>query len=322
RLRQGARQRLRQVAALVVGEKPGEGKFAPVRGEAQIGPTLWSLGEVHAHPIGVEVEALRFAGRGNARHRQYIRRQLDRLVKAPGAVVELERSIYQRDVEAEEAEHRPSAFEQERHAGDEADTADRRHEDQEAGRPKRSVRIKHRAEGFALVRRIARRDLIARLDRRLFWAGIIAHVASLSRGTTVMKSLDRVATKAKSSVGKRPPPKASSKRLAVGGKRRTKLAKPAIEEMFRRFEAADPDRKSELEYVNPFTLLVAVVLSAQATDASVNKATRALFKIADTPEKMVRLSEGSVRDFIKTIGLYRNKARNVIELSRQLIANN
>ena len=91
--------------------------------------------------------------------------------------------------------------------------------------------------------------------------------------------------------------------------------------MFRRFAAADPHPKSELEYVNPFTLLVAVVLSAQATDAGVNKATRALFKIADTPEKMVRLGEDSVREFIKTIGLYRNKARNVIELSRQLIAN-
>jgi endonuclease-3 len=136
-----------------------------------------------------------------------------------------------------------------------------------------------------------------------------------------MKSLDRVATKAKSSPGKRPPPKAKSKRPAPGGKRRTLLGKPAIAEMFRRFEAADPDPKSELEYVNPFTLLVAVVLSAQATDASVNKATRALFKIADTPEKMVGLGEDSVRDFIKTIGLYRNKARNVIELSRQLIAN-
>jgi endonuclease-3 len=91
--------------------------------------------------------------------------------------------------------------------------------------------------------------------------------------------------------------------------------------MFRRFEAADPEPKSELEYVNPFTLLVAVVLSAQATDAGVNKATRALFKIADTPEKMVRLGEDKVRDFIKTIGLYRNKARNVIELSRQLVVN-
>ncbi len=102
---------------------------------------------------------------------------------------------------------------------------------------------------------------------------------------------------------------------------RTRLSKPAIAEMFRRFEAADPEPKSELEYVNPFTLLVAVVLSAQATDAGVNKATKALFKIADTPEKMVKLGEDQVRDFIKTIGLYRNKARNVIELSRQLVTN-
>ena len=136
-----------------------------------------------------------------------------------------------------------------------------------------------------------------------------------------MKSLDRVGAKTKRSLGKRPPAKVKSKLSAAGSKQRTRLAKPAIEEIFRRFEATDPDPKSELEYVNPFTLLVAVVLSAQATDASVNKATRALFEIADTPEKMVRLGEDSVRDFIKTIGLYRNKARNVIELSRQLIAN-
>jgi endonuclease-3 len=91
--------------------------------------------------------------------------------------------------------------------------------------------------------------------------------------------------------------------------------------MFRRFAAADPEPKSELEYVNPFTLLVAVVLSAQATDAGVNKATRALFRIADTPQKMVRLGEAGIREFIKSIGLYRNKARNVLELSRRLIAN-
>jgi endonuclease-3 len=103
--------------------------------------------------------------------------------------------------------------------------------------------------------------------------------------------------------------------------RRTRLRKPAIAERFRRLQAADPHPKSELEYVNPFTLLVAVVLSAQATDAGVNKATRALFKIADTPEKMVRLDEAGIREFIKTIGLYRNKARNVLELSRRLIAN-
>jgi endonuclease-3 len=102
-----------------------------------------------------------------------------------------------------------------------------------------------------------------------------------------------------------------------GAKRR--LTQSAIDEIFRRFAATNPEPKSELEFVNPFTLLVAVVLSAQATDAGVNKATRSLFKIADTPQKMVRLGEDELRERIKTIGLYRNKARNVILLSQQLI---
>jgi endonuclease-3 len=93
-----------------------------------------------------------------------------------------------------------------------------------------------------------------------------------------------------------------------------------IAEMFRRFAAANPHPEGELEHTNAYTLLVAVVLSAQATDAGVNKATRPLFKIADTPEKMVALGEERVRDCIKTIGLYRNKAKNVIALSEQLIA--
>ena len=105
-----------------------------------------------------------------------------------------------------------------------------------------------------------------------------------------------------------------------GSKRRAVLSEAAITEIFRRFAAADPEPKSELEFISPFTLLVAVVLSAQATDAGVNKATRTLFKIADTPEKMLRLGEEKLRDHIKTIGLYRNKARNVILLSQQLIA--
>jgi endonuclease-3 len=92
-----------------------------------------------------------------------------------------------------------------------------------------------------------------------------------------------------------------------------------IEEAFRRFEAVKPEPKGELIHINPFTLLVAVVLSAQATDAGVNKATPALFALADTPEKMVALGEPKVRDLIKTIGLFRNKAKNVIALSRKLI---
>ncbi len=93
-----------------------------------------------------------------------------------------------------------------------------------------------------------------------------------------------------------------------------------IAEAFRRFQAANPEPKGELKHINPFTLLVAVVLSAQATDAGVNKATPALFAVADTPEKMVALGEERVRDLIKTIGLFRTKAKNVVELSRRLVA--
>ncbi len=100
---------------------------------------------------------------------------------------------------------------------------------------------------------------------------------------------------------------------------RRRISLEAIEEIFARFEAREPEPKGELEHVNPFTLLVAVVLSAQATDKGVNKATAPLFAIADTPEKMLALGEETVRDYIKTIGLYRNKAKNVIALSEALI---
>lgn len=93
-----------------------------------------------------------------------------------------------------------------------------------------------------------------------------------------------------------------------------------VHEIFSRFRQARPEPKGELDYVNPFTLLVAVVLSAQATDAGVNKATKRLFALADTPAKMLALGEETVRELIKTIGLYRNKARNVIALSEKLIA--
>ena len=121
--------------------------------------------------------------------------------------------------------------------------------------------------------------------------------------------------------------KAGSKRQASGkaapkraARRPRTLSPDKIAEVFRRFEAAAPKPKGELEHVNAFTLLVAVVLSAQATDAGVNKATRALFREADTPAKMVALGEDRVRDTIKTIGLFRNKAKNVIALSEKLVA--
>jgi endonuclease-3 len=93
----------------------------------------------------------------------------------------------------------------------------------------------------------------------------------------------------------------------------------AMREIFARFHAANPEPKGELEHVNAFTLLVAVALSAQATDVGVNKATRKLFAVADTPEKMLALGEEGLIDHIKTIGLFRNKAKNVLRLSRILI---
>ncbi|MBU9697092.1 endonuclease III [Rhodobacteraceae bacterium HSP-20] len=92
-----------------------------------------------------------------------------------------------------------------------------------------------------------------------------------------------------------------------------------MKEIFTRFHALEAEPKGELEHVNAFTLLVAVALSAQATDAGVNKATRGLFAVADTPDKMLALGEEGLTERIKTIGLYRNKAKNVIKLCRILI---
>jgi endonuclease-3 len=97
------------------------------------------------------------------------------------------------------------------------------------------------------------------------------------------------------------------------------MNKKKIEEVFRRFERFTPAPKGELDFINPFTLLVAVVLSAQATDASVNKATEPLFKIADTPQKMLALGEARLKEAIKTIGLFNTKAKNVMALCQLLI---
>ena len=97
------------------------------------------------------------------------------------------------------------------------------------------------------------------------------------------------------------------------------MKKKQIVEMFQRFASEVPEPKGELYYTNPFTLLVAVVLSAQATDAGVNKATGALFDEADSPAEMVALGEERVRELVKSIGLYRNKAKNIILLSQKLL---
>jgi len=120
-------------------------------------------------------------------------------------------------------------------------------------------------------------------------------------------------------------PKTLKRKPAKAGRRKddrapgSRLTPAEIEEIFRRFARMSPHPKTELHYADPFTLLVAVVLSAQATDTSVNKATPELFKLADTPEKLIALGEPALTDKIKTIGLYRGKARNLIALSQKLV---
>lgn len=98
-----------------------------------------------------------------------------------------------------------------------------------------------------------------------------------------------------------------------------RFSKTQAEAFYARLAEANPEPKGELDYVNPYTLLVAVVLSAQATDKGVNRATGPLFQVADTPAKMVALGEETVRDYIKTIGLFNTKAKNVVALSQQLL---
>jgi len=115
---------------------------------------------------------------------------------------------------------------------------------------------------------------------------------------------------------------AAPARAAAKPARRAALPRytPAeVEAIFARLAAADPEPRSELDYTSPYTLLVAVVLSAQATDAGVNKATARLFPLADTPARMVALGEDAVREAIRTIGLFRAKAKNVVALSRLLV---
>ena len=151
---------------------------------------------------------------------------------------------------------------------------------------------------------------------------------------TPRKASRKAAAKPAKKPGKRPgkiKPRAGKAASVKGPKTRVAADKEALSgatpqwtpaevtEAFRRLRAARPEPKGELEHADPYTLLIAVVLSAQATDAGVNKATPALFAAANTPAKMVELGEAKVRDFIKTIGLYRNKAKNVIALSQRLI---
>mgnify|MGYP003694739087 CR=1 FL=1 len=190
----------------------------------------------------------------------------------------------------------------------------KRHQHQKAGAVERAVRRQQRRKQRRLVE--LRIKVVACGHRRVSipgsWPKIIRHTRAKSRCSRPCrrnrqsKAVGQTAAKPQAARRNQPKPKPWT---------------PAeVHEAFSRFRKANPEPKGELEHLNPYTLLVAVVLSAQATDAGVNKATRALFAVADTPQKMLALGEEKVRDYIKTIGLYRNKAKNVIALSEKLIA--
>jgi endonuclease III len=164
------------------------------------------------------------------------------------------------------------------------------------------------------------------------YIGFMAKIIRAQRAkTTRVQSVPKKAAR-KADAGKAKVTKARAGKVKTGSRRSAKKSLRApkpwtpvpwtpveIRQAFERFRKANPEPKGELEHLNPYTLLVAVVLSAQATDAGVNKATRALFAVADTPQKMLALGEERLRDYIKTVGLYRNKAKNVIALSHRLI---
>jgi endonuclease-3 len=136
---------------------------------------------------------------------------------------------------------------------------------------------------------------------------------------TQAKSPSKAAAKGRTAASRQTRKKAPSVDNPGKVLKRSRYTKAETFAIFQRFHADNPEPKGELDYVNAFTLLVAVVLSAQATDVGVNRATKHLFQIADTPEKMLALGEDLVREEIKTIGLYKNKAKNVILLSEKLI---
>jgi endonuclease III len=148
-------------------------------------------------------------------------------------------------------------------------------------------------------------------------------MAKITRAQRARKAVVRSVPKKSARTKASPKPLRGAKKATKPKSGTTRAPKPwtpeEVREAFERFRKANPDPRGELEHLNPYTLLVAVVLSAQATDAGVNKATRELFKVADTPQKMLALGEEKLRDYIRTIGLYRNKAKNVIALSEMLI---
>src|SRR5271155_2828048 len=235
------------------------------------------------------------AGRAHPPEPQFEIAEPEILVGLGGVEIGAEREIEQGDVEPEKADDRPCPHEIERQAEQRAGDERGGHQHAKSLAVQRAMRRQSRVE-----------DRCFQAARRLVHAP--PHCFALG---------DSKARKYKSSMAQRKSP--SSAKPLRGSAKALAAARARAETVFERLAAALPEPKGELEYSNPFTLLVAVVLSAQAADAGVNKATRALFAIADAPAKMAALGEPGLADMIKTIGLFRAKAKNVVALSEKLL---
>ena len=245
-------------------------------------------------PNRVKSPFARFTGMGDFAQQHFKWADDHFLMVAGGTEIGSKSKIEQQHIKPIKARHRPKAQKDEGDAGKCTGARHKRHNQPKTAKLERAVRPEHglKQRNIGRVHHAVARCCLPVARKRPYIGAIMT-----TKPLPVIKPLRRKAAAPKP------------------------IAKADIAEVFRRFAAIDPEPKGELEHVNPFTLLVAVVLSAQATDAGVNKATRTLFKIAETPEKMVALGEDTVREYIKTIGLFRNKAKNVIALSEALIAN-
>ena len=249
----------------------------------------WWLVHQHLEPAGLHRPFLSLAVGANASYFQRVLSEAEFFVSASGAIIGPKRDIQKKYFDPTKTEHRPSANDKECYADAKGAAGCDKHQNAEPRWAKAAVWSQCRSKIYVIIVEC----FFVRAHYRIYYHPQLTNCLAL----LAYSGLARTG-------------KVSSLSL---------MKKADIEEFFRRLEAQRPDPQGELHYVNSYTLLVAVVLSAQATDIGVNRATKRLFEKADTPEKMVALGERNLKNYIKTIGLFNSKAKNVIGLSQILI---
>jgi|tagenome__1003787_1003787.scaffolds.fasta_scaffold20974557_2 endonuclease-3 len=276
---------------------------------------------VQSHPKRIKRPFANATAMAHLPESEFGRGDGDLLIGFRTFVADLERHVEEQDIKAKKTEYRPSPSEQEDHPSDEADTGEEDHHPSETLASERTVRCEHGRKNCGFARGLVVASHDAHYTKTMPRKTSSRRRSSSTRAAGPVGRAPQALRQARAGKAARLKPPGNR---AVADRRAAEGALPEwtnaeIEEAFRRFAAANPQPKGELKHIDPFTLLVAVVLSAQATDAGVNKATPALFAVADSPANMLALGEARLQEFIKTIGLFRTKAKNLIALSRKLV---